>query len=86
MNTERHSSLSNLLTAPIKPFNDSHTFLRRRIGGVVRNSDIKDGIYEFGDKLIYLERSFAQENEPRMHQICDVITVHTCDVATSCYN
>lgn len=47
---------------------------------LIRNSDIKDGRFEFGDNPIYLEKSFAQENESRMHQIGDVITVHTGDV------
>lgn len=50
---------------------------------LIRNSDIKDGRFEFGDNPIYLEKSFAQENESRMHQIGDVITVHTGDVGTS---
>ena len=50
---------------------------------LIRNSDIKDGRFEFGDKPIYLENSFAQENESRMHQVGDVITVHTGDVGTS---
>ena len=50
---------------------------------LIRNSDIKDGRFEFGDKPIYLEKSFAQENESRMHQVGDVITVHTGDVGTS---
>lgn len=50
---------------------------------LIRNSDIKDGRFEFGDNPIYLENTFAQENESRMHQIGDVITVHTGDVGTS---
>ena len=50
---------------------------------LIRNSDIKDSRFEFGDNPIYLEKSFAQENESRMHQIGDVITVHTGDVGTS---
>ena len=50
---------------------------------LIRNSDIKDGRFEFGDTPIYLENTFAQENESRMHQIGDVITVHTGDVGTS---
>ena len=50
---------------------------------LIRNSDIKDGKFEFGDNPIYLEKSFAKKNETRMHQIGDVITVHTGDVGTS---
>lgn len=50
---------------------------------LIRNSDIKDGRFEFGDNQIFLERSFAKANESRMHQLGDVITVHTGDVGTS---
>ena len=50
---------------------------------LIRNSDIKDGRFEFGANPIYLEKEFAQKNESRMHQIGDVITVHTGDVGTS---
>ena len=50
---------------------------------LIRNSDIKDGRFEFGDNPIYLEESFAQANSSRMHQLGDVITVHTGDVGTS---
>lgn len=50
---------------------------------LIRNSDIKDGRFEFGDNPIYLEESFAQANSTRMHQLGDVITVHTGDVGTS---
>ena len=50
---------------------------------LIRNSDIKDGKFEFGDNPIYLEITFAEKNETRMHQIGDVITVHTGDVGTS---
>lgn len=50
---------------------------------LIRNSDIKDGRFEFGEKPIFLEKSFAMANESRMHQIGDVITVHTGDVGTS---
>ena len=50
---------------------------------LIRNSDIKDGKFEFGDNPIHLEKSFAKKNETRMHQIGDVITVHTGDVGTS---
>ncbi len=50
---------------------------------LIRNSDIKDGRFEFGDNPIYLEKSFAQANSSRMHQLGDVVTVHTGDVGTS---
>ena len=50
---------------------------------LIRNSDIKDAKFEFGDNPIYLEKTFAEKNETRMHQIGDVITVHTGDVGTS---
>ena len=50
---------------------------------LIRNSDIKEYGFEFGDNPIYLENTFAQENESRMHNIGDVITVHTGDVGTS---
>ena len=43
---------------------------------LIRNSDIKDGRFEFGENPIFLERSFAQANSSRMHQVGDVITVH----------
>ncbi len=50
---------------------------------LIRNSDIKDGRFELGDNPIYLEKSFAQANSSRMHQLGDVVTVHTGDVGTS---
>lgn len=50
---------------------------------LIRNSDIKDGRFEFEENPIFLEESFAKANENRMHQIGDVITVHTGDVGTS---
>ena len=65
-----------LVTTMTKHYTDEGTLL-------IRNSDIKDGKFEFGDNPIYLEKSFAKKNETRMHQIGDVITVHTGDVGTS---
>jgi type I restriction enzyme S subunit len=65
-----------LVTTMTKHYTNEGTLL-------IRNSDIKDGRFEFGDKPIYLENSFAQENESRMHQVGDVITVRTGDVGTS---
>ena len=50
---------------------------------LIRNSDIKDGRFEFGENPIFLEKSFALKNSSRMHQLGDVITVHTGDVGTS---
>ena len=50
---------------------------------LIRNSDIKDGFFEFGDNPIYLDDEFAIQNSSRMHKIGDVITVHTGDVGTS---
>ena len=65
-----------LVTTMTKYYTDEGTLL-------IRNSDIKDGRFEFGDTPIYLENSFAQKNESRMHQLGDVVTVHTGDVGTS---
>ena len=50
---------------------------------LIRNSDIKDNYFEFGDEPIYLDYEFANKNSNRKHQIGDVITVHTGDVGTS---
>lgn len=65
-----------LVTTMTKHYTDEGILL-------IRNSDIKDGKFEFGDNPIYLEKTFAEKNETRMHQIGDVITVHTGDVGTS---
>ena len=50
---------------------------------LIRNSDIKDGRFEFGDNPIYLDDVFAKQNASRKHIIGDVITVHTGDIGTS---
>lgn len=50
---------------------------------LIRNSDIKDGRFEFGDNPIYLDYDFARQNAPRKHRAGDVITVHTGDIGTS---
>lgn len=50
---------------------------------LIRNSDIKDGSFEFGDNPIYLDDDFAEQNSLRKHKVGDVITVHTGDVGTS---
>ena len=74
--TELGKIYIGLVTTMTEHYTDKGTLL-------IRNSDIKDGRFEFRDNPIYLEKSFAQENESRMHQIGDVITVHTGDVGTS---
>lgn len=50
---------------------------------LIRNSDIKDGRFEFDTDPIYLDMKFANENKSRMHKVGDIITVHTGDVGTS---
>lgn len=50
---------------------------------LIRNSDIKDGYFEFGENPIYLDEEFSEQNKSRRHQIGDVITVHTGDIGTS---
>lgn len=50
---------------------------------LIRNSDIKDNRFEFGSNPIFLEKRFAEVNASRMHELGDVITVHTGDVGTS---
>ena len=50
---------------------------------LIRNSDIKDGKFEFDSDPIYLDKEFAEQNKSRMHKIGDVITVHTGDIGTS---
>lgn len=50
---------------------------------LIRNSDIKEGKFEFGENPIFLDESFSKKNKSRMHQIGDVITVHTGDIGTS---
>lgn len=50
---------------------------------LIRNSDIKDGKFEFDTEPIYLDDEFAEANKSRMHKVGDVITVHTGDVGTS---
>ena len=50
---------------------------------LIRNSDIKDSRFEFGDNPIYLDEEFATQNASRKHKVGDVITVHTGDIGTS---
>lgn len=65
-----------LVTTMTKHYTDKGTLL-------IRNSDIKDGSFEFGDNPIYLDDDFAEQNSLRKHKVGDVITVHTGDVGTS---
>ena len=74
--TELGKIYIGLVTTMTKHYTKEGTLL-------IRNSDIKEYGFEFGDNPIYLENTFAQENESRMHNIGDVITVHTGDVGTS---
>lgn len=74
--TETGKIFIGLVTTMTKHYTDTGTLL-------IRNSDIKDGRFQFAEKPIYLEKSFAEKNSTRMHQIGDVITVHTGDVGTS---
>ena len=74
--TELGKIYIGLVTTMTAHYTDEGTLL-------IRNSDIKDGKFEFGERPIFLEKSFAMANESRMHQIGDVITVHTGDVGTS---
>ena len=74
--TELGKIYIGLVTTMTKHYTEEGTLL-------IRNSDIKDGRFEFGDEPIYLETSFAEENSFRMHKLGDVITVHTGDVGTS---
>ncbi|WP_373245281.1 restriction endonuclease subunit S [Lacrimispora indolis] len=50
---------------------------------LIRNSDIKEGYFEFGENPIYLDEEFSEQNKSRMHQLGDVITVHTGGIGTS---
>ena len=66
--TELGKIYIGLVTTMTKHYTDEGTLL-------IRNSDIKDGRFEFGSDPIYLETSFAEENASRMHKLGDVITV-----------
>ena len=65
-----------LVTTMTSHYTDKGTLL-------IRNSDIKDNHFEFGEEPIYLDEEFANKNANRKHEIGDVITVHTGDVGTS---
>ncbi|MDM8110169.1 restriction endonuclease subunit S, partial [Phascolarctobacterium faecium] len=74
--TELGKIYIGLVTTMTKHYTSEGTLL-------IRNSDIKDGRFEFGEEPIYLDELFARENLLRMHKVGDVITVHTGDVGTS---
>ena len=74
--TELGKIYIGLVTTMTKHYTTKGTLL-------IRNSDIKDGRFEFGEDTIYLDEIFAKENVLRMHKVGDVITVHTGDVGTS---
>ena len=74
--TELGKIYIGLVTSMTKHYTNKGTLL-------IRNSDIKSNRFEFDEDPIYLEESFAKENSSRMHQIGDVVTVHTGDVGTS---
>ena len=74
--TELGKIYIGLVTTMTKHYTKEGTLL-------IRNSDIKDGYFDFAESPICLDEKFAQENESRMHKIGDVITVHTGDVGTS---
>ncbi|KRM26228.1 type i restriction modification dna specificity domain protein [Schleiferilactobacillus harbinensis DSM 16991] len=50
---------------------------------LIRNSDIKDGRFEFSKTPIYLNEEFARKNRTRKLLENDVVTVHTGDIGTS---
>jgi type I restriction enzyme S subunit len=74
--TELGEIYIGLVTTMTAHYTDKGTLL-------IRNSDIKDSRFEFGENPIYLDEEFAKQNESRKHRIGDVITVHTGDIGTS---
>ena len=74
--TELGGIYIGLVTTMTSHYTDHGTLL-------IRNSDIKDGRFEFGDNPIYLDDEFAAQNASRKHMVGDVITVHTGDIGTS---
>ena len=74
--TELGDIYIGLVTTMTAHYTDHGTLL-------IRNSDIKDGKFEFDTEQIYLDGEFAEANKSRMHRVGDVITVHTGDVGTS---
>ena len=53
--TETGKIFIGLVTTMTKHYTDTGTLL-------IRNSDIKDGRFQFAEKPIYLEKSFAEKN------------------------
>ena len=74
--TELGEIYIGLVTTMTSHYTDHGTLL-------IRNSDIKDAKFEFGDNPIYLDDEFAKKNASRKHRVGDVITVHTGDIGTS---
>ncbi len=74
--TELGEIYIGLVTTMTSHYTDHGTLL-------IRNSDIKDSRFEFGDNPIYLDDEFSRQNASRKHRIGDVITVHTGDIGTS---
>ena len=74
--TELGDIYIGLVTTMTAHYTDHGTLL-------IRNSDIKDGKFEFDTEPIFLDDKFAEANKSRMHKVGDVITVHTGDVGTS---
>ncbi len=74
--TELGEIYIGLVTTMTSHYTDYGTLL-------IRNSDIKDGRFEFGDNPVYLDDVFAKQNASRKHIVGDVITVHTGDIGTS---
>ena len=74
--TELGDIYIGLVTTMTAHYTDHGTLL-------IRNSDIKDGNFEFDTEPIFLDDKCAEANKSRMHNVGDVITVHTGDVGTS---
>lgn len=74
--TELGEIYIGLVTTMTSHYTDRGTLL-------IRNSDIKDGRFEFCDNPIYLDNEFANQNSSRKHKVGDIITVHTGDIGTS---
>ena len=74
--TELGDIYIGLVTTMTSHYTDHGTLL-------IRNSDIKDGRFQFGSNPIYLDDDFAKQNTSRKHRVGDVITVHTGDIGTS---
>lgn len=49
---------------------------------LIRNQDIENNRFVFKEN-IFLNNKFAENNKSRMHEIGDIVTVHTGDIGTS---